>query len=130
MPDSNCKVLVVEPNELSRFLIEKIAQKQGVNTHIVSNIDEAISSMEHHTFHLALIDLHQERLEEFDFAKSTVDSFKMRGMKCVALVDYTVRRTTFHNWRDLGFDTVVDKPLRHTDLNKILVGSRCNKSAV
>ncbi|KAB2813939.1 response regulator [Phaeocystidibacter luteus] len=126
MKQASTKVLIVEANDLYRFIIEKMMNKRGLTPISVSSFDAGVYELQRHDFALVLFDMRLAELSDQTFATDFLKTLKDRGISNVALSDSAYNPNQLA-WQDLGFVDCLVKPFRFECLDRVLNAHLFNK---
>ncbi len=117
------KVLVVEDDELTRFLMGEMCQALGLDCEIVADGQNCLDRLESGPidFDLVLMDLHMPRVSGLEATKAIRNSAD-HFMKALPIVAVTAD-THWHErdqYKPHGFDSVLPKPVEMDALTAIV----------
>lgn len=117
------KVLLVEDDYLSRFLMQELCRGLGVDCEIVCNGDQCLERLERGPvpFDLILMDIHMPRLSGLDATRAIRcnPANPARDLPIVA-VTADLHWHKPENYETAGFDAVLRKPVEISELKAIL----------
>jgi signal transduction histidine kinase/DNA-binding response OmpR family regulator len=116
MPD--LPVLIVDDNIASRRVLATMAQREGMQTELAANADEALDQLSRRRFSLALIDCHMPEVDGFSLAKQIRERDDDRAIPIVMLTSPgRPQHTTRCRELNLAF---LSKPVDQSRLAEVL----------
>ena len=116
---SNCRVLVVEDNEVNQKLLARILEKQGCRYDLAINGLEAVEMVKRERYDLILMDYLMPILDGVEATKEIRKLFSRRELPIVA-VTANASVQDRQKCMEAGMDDYITKPLRPGQLKRLL----------
>lgn len=104
-------VLVVEDNHVNQKIMQKMLQRIGYNSKIVSNGQEAIDFLEHTKPALIFMDLQMPVMDGFDCTKIIRSKTKATGYIPIIALTANLIDSQQHSCLEAGMDAYLGKPI-------------------
>lgn len=114
-------VLVVEDNEINRFLIRKFLKKWGVSGDFAENGKEALDKIRHHAYDVVLMDIQMPVMSglEATIAIRNMEKQEHRQLPIIALTA-TILDQELEEIKKSGMNDYIAKPFSPDDLYRKL----------
>lgn len=114
-------VLVVEDNEINRFLIKKFLKKWGVSGDFAENGKEALDKIRHHAYDVVLMDIQMPVMSglEATIAIRNMEKQEHRQLPIIALTA-TILDQELEEIKKSGMNDYIAKPFSPDDLYRKL----------
>lgn len=119
-------ILALEDNETNIMIIERYLKKLGHNFTILKNGKYGIEEVVKNSYDIVLTDIQMPIMSGIDFFKAAKEDSSLSHIKLVAITANALEDDIKY-YKELGFDDVLGKPLKISDLYDCL--SRFSKRA-
>lgn len=114
-------VLVVDDNRVNRLAAMKVCGGIGVLSREAANGEDALRQLHQHRFSAVLLDLRMPGLSGEEVCRRIRADERLRDIPVIAYTAH-VQRSEVANLLAQGFDTVLIKPVRFWDFERVLRG--------
>ncbi|MCT4583304.1 MAG: response regulator [Peptostreptococcaceae bacterium] len=112
----NLKILLVEDDLISQFMMEKFLKKQKINYKIANNGKEAIDIVMKENFDIILMDIQMPLMDGIEATRIIRENNKK--VKIIAVTAYATRKDA-DKFLNLGMDYYIPKPVNFQDLIRV-----------
>ncbi|WP_083921897.1 ATP-binding protein [Kiloniella laminariae] len=120
---SSLRVLVVEDNEINRFVLSAMLKKAGHDVDLVTNGLEAVNAVRHRSYDLVFMDIQMPEMDGVEATKKIRSSeLDSSGMFIVALTANAMAGDK-EKYLAAGMDDYLSKPISPADLRRILLAA-------
>jgi CheY-like chemotaxis protein len=112
------KILLVDDNDTSLRILEKITARLGMRSVSVQSGPEALGKLESEQFDAMLIDIRMPDMDGYQLARAVAEKHGKGRPKIVAVSSETMLKG--REIRDAGFDAFLMKPVRRTALTSAI----------
>lgn len=115
--NSKRRILIVEDDDISQFLIKKMMDDLGFSAQIVSNGIEAISILENETFDAILMDIEMPIISGFE-ATRRIRNSHLTHLHHIPIIGISANpfETDLQPFVDKGMNDYISKPIHELEL--------------
>lgn len=118
--DRNAKILLVEDNEINRAFFVKTLSLNGLRCDVAKNGEEAIKLYKEKEYDLIFMDCQLPIIDGYDVTKKIRNMEKKeKKVTIIAMTAYSMKGDIKRCF-DVGMDNYINKPIKITELERIL----------
>lgn len=121
---NNKKILLVEDDDISQFLIKKMLENLSLDVTIVSNGIEALSILSQEKFHLILMDIEMPVISGYETIRRIQNGDFDQSTKNIPIIGISANpfQNDQHEYLRQGLSDYIIKPLSQEELSEKISG--------
>jgi len=108
---TNCKVLLVEDNEMNQLVVSQLLKRKNIEFDIANSGEEAMTILENNTYQLILLDLHMPGMSGYELVLKYKESDFFNKDTRIIAVTADAFESTRKKVLDHGIDDLITKPI-------------------
>ncbi|KQO18504.1 response regulator [Paenibacillus sp. Leaf72] len=115
----NAKILLAEDNKINQIVALEMLKERGYEVGLAENGHEVLEMLEREEWHLILMDIHMPEMDGMEATRFIRANPKYDGLPIIA-VTANVLRADHEQYRQLGMDDIITKPISAGFLHSVL----------